>query len=256
MAEVQTDLHRLPANHQELRGSLMNGYNFTEHVRHSLAFARDEAAALNHAYVGTEHVLLGLLRVEGVGTTVIYNCNVDLAVLREDVIARTKRGADGRIGPDLPYTSRAKKCLELAMSEARELDHNYVGTEHLLLGLLREEKGIGAQSLLAAGVTLDAARAEMKRILGDGDGGMKHVQFRKPMGFTAHPEVWHSLPEPFGTIMADAYVRAKARGGDTATIADVLEAIIFSSTAVSAAFTSREIEIDALIADVRANTSE
>jgi ATP-dependent Clp protease ATP-binding subunit ClpA len=253
VAQVQADLRRLPANQQELRGSLMNGYNFTEHVRQSLVLAREEAAALNHEYVGTEHVLLGLLRVDGVGTTVLRNCNADLDVLRENVIQRTKPGVSRQIGPDLPYTSRAKKCLEFAMSEARELNHSYVGTEHLLLGLLREEKGIGGQSLLAAGVTLDAARAETKRIVGDGRGALEHVQLR---GFTVRPEFWRSLPEPFGSIMADANVRAKARGESAPTIADMLEAIIFSSTTVSTAFTSREIEIEALIADVRANTKE
>src|SRR6266571_4715334 len=95
-------------------GGEMNGYNFTDRVRKVLQMAREEAARLHHEYVGTEHILLGLIR-EG-----------------EAVAA----------GPDLPYTSRAKKVLELAMSEARELNHSYVGTEHLLLGLLREEKGI------------------------------------------------------------------------------------------------------------------
>lgn len=231
----------------------MNGYNFTIHVRQSLALAREEAAALDNAYVGTEHILLGLLGTEGVGTTVIENCNADLEVLRSDVIRGVKRGANLGVGPDLPYTSRAKKCLELAMSEARELEHTYVGTEHLLLGLLREEKGIAAQTLVAAGVTIEAARAEMLRILGHDTGGIERIKPKKPMGMSVRPEFWHSLPEPFGSILAAAYVQAKARGDQTATHADMLEAIIRSSPVVSAAFTSREIEIDALIADIRSH---
>lgn len=147
----------------------MNGYNFTGHVRASLAHARDEAAQLHNEYIGTEHVLLGLLRVDGGALIVLEKLGVDLDVLRDDLIIRVKRGTNPSHGPDLPYTSRAKKVLELAMFEARDFNHSFVGTEHLLLGLLREEKGLGAQALLAAGVTLDRAREETLRIVGEGD---------------------------------------------------------------------------------------
>src|SRR6058998_3481967 len=122
----------------------MNGYNFTERVRKVLAMAREEAAA-----------------------TVLQNLSVELDDIQQKIEETVKKGKAGQTtGPDLPYTSRAKKVLELAMSEARELNHSYVGTEHLLLGLLREEKGIAAQVLTDAGVNLDAARAETLRILG------------------------------------------------------------------------------------------
>jgi ATP-dependent Clp protease ATP-binding subunit ClpA len=146
-----------------------NGYNFTERVRRVLALAREESANLRHEYVGTEHILLGLIREgEGVGATVLQNLNVDLDDLRFGIEQIVKRGDRWRTtGPDLPYTSRAKKVLELSMSEARKLNHAYVGTEHLLLGLIAEQKGIAAKILADWGVTLDTAAAETVRILGD-----------------------------------------------------------------------------------------
>src|SRR5688572_25152850 len=146
----------------------MNGYNFTDRVRKVLQMAREEAARLHHEYVGTEHILLGLIREgEGVAAAVLTNLNVDLEDIQQKIEETVKKGkAAAAAGPDLPYTSRAKKVLELAMTEARELNHSYVGTEHLLLGLLREEKGIAAQVLTDAGVNLEQARAETLRLLG------------------------------------------------------------------------------------------
>src|SRR6478752_1575844 len=146
----------------------MNGYNFTERVRKVLAMAREEAARLHHEYVGTEHILLGLIREgEGVAAAVLQNLSVDLDEIQQKIEETVKKGkAAAATGPDLPYTSRAKKVLELAMGEARDLSHGYVGTEHLLLGLLREEKGIAAQVLTDAGVNLEAARVETLRLLG------------------------------------------------------------------------------------------
>ena len=146
----------------------MNGYNFTDRVRKVLQMAREEAARLHHEYVGTEHILLGLIREgEGVAAAVLQNLNVDLEEIQQKIEETVKKGkAAAATGPGLPYTSRAKKVLELAMTEARELNHSYVGTEHLLLGLLREEKGIAAQVLTDAGVNLEQSRAETLRLLG------------------------------------------------------------------------------------------
>src|SRR2546425_5845588 len=146
----------------------MNGYNFTERVRKVLPRAGEEAPRLPHACAGTEHILLGLIREgEGAAAAVLTNLNVDLEEIKKKSEETVKKGkAAAAAGPDLPYTSRAKKVLELAMSEARELNHSYVGTEHLLLGLLREEKGIAAQVLTDAGVNLEQARAETLRLLG------------------------------------------------------------------------------------------
>jgi ATP-dependent Clp protease ATP-binding subunit ClpC len=149
-------------------------YNFTDRVRKVLAMAREEAIRLQHDYVGTEHVLLGLIREgEGVAAAVLTNLNVDLDAIHEGVEESVRKGKATIALGELPYTSRAKKVLEYAMAEAREMNHSYVGTEHLLLGLLREEKGIAAQVLNSLGVTLEDARTETLRILGSdvGSGG-------------------------------------------------------------------------------------
>jgi ATP-dependent Clp protease ATP-binding subunit ClpC len=142
-------------------------YNFTDRVRKVLAMAREEAIRLQHDYVGTEHILLGLIREgEGVAAAVLTNLSVDLDQIHERVEESVRKGKATIALGELPYTSRAKKVLEFAMAEARELNHSYVGTEHLLLGLLREEKGIAAQVLNSLGVTLEEARADTLKVLG------------------------------------------------------------------------------------------
>ena len=142
-------------------------YNFTDRVRKVLAMAREEAIRLQHDYVGTEHLLLGLIREgEGVAAVVLQNLNVDLEQISERVEESVREGKATIALGELPYTSRAKKVLEFAMTEARDFSHSYVGTEHLLLGLLREEKGIAAQVLNSLGAMLDEARAETIKVLG------------------------------------------------------------------------------------------
>jgi ATP-dependent Clp protease ATP-binding subunit ClpC len=142
-------------------------YNFTDRVRKVLAMAREEAIRLQHDYVGTEHILLGLIREgEGVAAAVLNNLAVDLEQVQEKVEESVRRGKATIALGELPYTSRAKKVLEFAMAEARELNHSYVGTEHLLLGLLREEKGIAAEVLGQLGVSLEDARRETLKLLG------------------------------------------------------------------------------------------
>ncbi len=142
-------------------------YNFTERVRKVLSMARQEAIRLQHDYVGTEHILLGLIREgEGVAAHVLGNLNVDLDQVHERVDESVRRGKATIALGELPYTNPAKHVLEFAMAEARELSHSYVGTEHLLLGLLRESKGIAAQVLNSLGVTIDEARTETQKVLG------------------------------------------------------------------------------------------
>jgi ATP-dependent Clp protease ATP-binding subunit ClpC len=144
----------------------MNGYNFTERVRRVLMLARGQALHLGHEYVGTEHILLGIC-AEGKGTAaaVLHSLQVDLEGVVTSVHQVVRPGTTPTDRVDLPYTSRAKKVLELAMSEARELSHTYVGTEHLLLGLIREEKGIAAQVLQQHGATAAVVRPEVIRLL-------------------------------------------------------------------------------------------
>jgi len=142
-------------------------YNFTDRVRTVLSMAREEAIRLQHDYVGTEHILLGLIKEgDGVAAAVLTKLNVDLEQIHERVEEAVRKGKATIALGELPYTSRAKKVLEFAMAEARELNHSYVGTEHLLLGLLREEKGIAAQVLNSLGVTLEETRAETLKVLG------------------------------------------------------------------------------------------
>ncbi|MGH7587303.1 MAG: Clp protease N-terminal domain-containing protein, partial [Gemmatimonadota bacterium] len=141
--------------------------NFTDRVRKVLSMAREEATRLHHDYVGTEHILLGLIREgEGVAAAILTNLNVDLDELRERIEERVDVGKSDMTADEVPYTTRAKKVLEFSVAEARSLKHSYVGTEHLLLGLLREEKGIAAQVLEDVGVTIEMARNETIRLLG------------------------------------------------------------------------------------------
>lgn len=146
----------------------MQGYNFTERVRKVLALSREEAVARHHEHVGTEHLLLAVIREgQGVGAAVLQNLDVDLDALKERLDRSIKAGdSASATGPDLPYTSRAKKVLELSMSSARDFEHSYVGTEHLLLGLIREQRGVAAQALSDSGVTFDNASQELLRLLG------------------------------------------------------------------------------------------
>ncbi|HTA74503.1 MAG TPA: Clp protease N-terminal domain-containing protein [Gemmatimonadaceae bacterium] len=149
----------------------MDGYGFTEGVRHTLARARHEAAGLGHTHVGCEHVLLGLLHtIDGVAAAALKKCQVDPSTVEREVLRRVERGAAPTGDPDLPYTSRAKKVIELSMAAARDLGHQYVGQEHILLGLIREGQSIAAQSLAALGVTLDGTVSEIRRLLGEATG--------------------------------------------------------------------------------------
>jgi ATP-dependent Clp protease ATP-binding subunit ClpC len=142
-------------------------YNFTDRVREVLSDAREEARQLRHDYIGTEHILLSLTRAkEGVAAAVLEKLNADPEAIREQVADKVRPGRDGNRTGDLPYTSRTKKVLEFALAESREMGHPHIGTEHLLVGLLREEKGVAAQVLNEAGVTLEAARTQIILLIG------------------------------------------------------------------------------------------
>jgi ATP-dependent Clp protease ATP-binding subunit ClpC len=138
---------------------------FTDRARKVLTLAQDEAQRFNHNYIGTEHLLLGLVREgEGVAARVLENMNVELPKVRtavEFIIGRGDRPVVGEVG----LTPRAKRVIELAIDEARRLGHNYIGTEHLLLGLVREGEGIAAGVLESLGVNLDKVRHEVIRVL-------------------------------------------------------------------------------------------
>jgi ATP-dependent Clp protease ATP-binding subunit ClpC len=140
---------------------------FTQRVRKVLALSREEAGRLQHNYIGTEHILLGLLREgEGVAAAVLKQMDFDLDTLRMKVEEVVEMGGNTLTVGDLPYTSKSKRVLELSIEEARAMNHTYVGTEHLLLGLLREESGLAAQILKQQGATLEDVRKEILKLLG------------------------------------------------------------------------------------------
>ncbi|MHC4075859.1 MAG: ATP-dependent Clp protease ATP-binding subunit [Planctomycetota bacterium] len=142
---------------------------FTDRARKVMALANQEAQRFNHEYIGTEHILLGLVKEgSGVGATVLKNLDVDIKKLRLEVEKLVKSGPDMVTMGKLPQTPRAKKVIEFAIEEARSLNHNYVGTEHILLGLLRESEGIAAQVLMSLGLKLEDIRQEVLNLLGAG----------------------------------------------------------------------------------------
>jgi ATP-dependent Clp protease ATP-binding subunit ClpC len=142
---------------------------FTDRARKVMALANQEAQRFNHEYIGTEHILLGLVKEgSGVGATVLKNLDVDIKKLRLEIEKLVKSGPDMVTMGKLPQTPRAKKVIEYAIEEARSLNHNYVGTEHILLGLLRESEGIAAQVMMSLGLKLEEIRQEVLNLLGAG----------------------------------------------------------------------------------------
>jgi len=142
---------------------------FTDRARKVMALANQEAQRFNHEYIGTEHILLGLVKeASGVGANVLKNLDVDIKKLRLEIEKLVKSGPDMVTMGKLPQTPRAKKVIEYAIEEARALNHNYVGTEHILLGLLRETEGIAAQVLMNIGLKLEDVRQEVLNLLGAG----------------------------------------------------------------------------------------
>ncbi len=140
---------------------------FTDRAKKVMSFARQEAMKFNHEYIGTEHILLGLVQEgSGVAANVLKNMTVDLEKIRHEVEKIVKTGPSMVTMGQLPFTPRAKKVLELSLEEASQLSHNYIGTEHLLLGLIRENEGIAAQVLMNLGVKLEEVREEVLEFLG------------------------------------------------------------------------------------------
>src|ERR1700757_4127908 len=141
--------------------------SFTDRARKVMQFANQEAQRFNHEYIGTEHILLGLVKEgSGVAANVLKNLDIDLRKIRLEVEKIVQSGPDMVTMGKLPQTPRAKKVIEYSIEEARNLNHNYVGTEHLLLGLLREQEGVAAQVLMNLGLKLEDVREEVLNLLG------------------------------------------------------------------------------------------
>jgi ATP-dependent Clp protease ATP-binding subunit ClpC len=162
---------------------------FTDRARKVMALANQEAQRFNHEYIGTEHILLGLVKEgSGVGANVLKNLDVDIKKLRLEIEKHVKSGPDMVTMGKLPQTPRAKKVIEYAIEEARSLNHNYVGTEHILLGLLRETEGIAAQVLVAIGLKLEDVRQEVLNLLGAGVED-NASSYPPPMGMKMNPNM-------------------------------------------------------------------
>ena len=148
----------------------------TDRARKVMALANQEAQRFNHEYIGTEHILLGLVKEgSGVGANVLKHLEIDLRKVRLEVEKLVKSGPEMVTMGKLPQTPRAKKVIEYAIEEARSLNHNYVGTEHLLLGLLREQDGVAAQVLMNLGLKLEDVREEVLNLLGAGVGQIEEI---------------------------------------------------------------------------------
>lgn len=156
---------------------------FTDRARKVMQLANQEAQRFNHEYIGTEHILLGLVKEgSGVAANVLKNLEVDLRKIRLEVEKIVQSGPDMVTMGKLPQTPRAKKVIEYAMEEARNLNHNYVGTEHLLLGLIREQEGVAAQVLMNLGLKLEDVREEVLNLLGHGMEGAEGTSERGGAG--------------------------------------------------------------------------
>ena len=154
---------------------------FTERARKVIVFAKEEARRFNHDYIGTEHLLLGLIREgEGVAAAVLQKLGVDLESIRIEVEKLVQPGPQTQVVGDIPFTPRSKKALELAAEEARALGHNYIGTEHLLLGLVKEGEGMAYRVLLNLGLDLGKLRNEVMELLGSGIPGFNQQQQGEP----------------------------------------------------------------------------
>jgi len=140
---------------------------FTERARKVLLLAREEAKGFNHDYIGTEHILLGLIKEgQGVASAVLQNLGLSLERIRLEIEKKVASGSDIEVMGEIEFTPRAKRVIELAMEEARRFGHNYIGTEHLLLGLLLEEEGVAANVLNSLGVSLSKIQKEIMQLLG------------------------------------------------------------------------------------------
>ncbi|MBN2217386.1 MAG: ATP-dependent Clp protease ATP-binding subunit [Pirellulales bacterium] len=179
---------------------------FTDRARKVMQLANQEAQRFNHEYIGTEHILLGLIKEgSGVAANVLKNLDVDLRKIRLEVEKLVQSGPDMVTMGKLPQTPRAKKVIEYSMEEARNLNHNYVGTEHILLGLLREQEGVAAQVLMNLALKLEDVREEVLNLLGHGEpeGGGRGGMGGGPTGETQRGKSKTPALDSFGRDLTE-----------------------------------------------------
>ncbi|MEI7527329.1 MAG: ATP-dependent Clp protease ATP-binding subunit [Elusimicrobiota bacterium] len=163
------------------------GTRFTDRAQRVILIAQEEAKRLNHDYVGTEHILLGLIALsEGVASQVFQNLGIDLRKVRAEIEKIVGTGDNMMLLGEIPFTPRAKKVLEYAVEEAQHMGHSYIGTEHILLGLIREEEGVAARVLENLGLKLETVREEVLSILGEMEQKDSPKDPPQPKGHTAH----------------------------------------------------------------------
>ena len=155
---------------------------FTDRARRVVVLAQEEARMLNHHYIGTEHLLLGLLHeAEGVAAKALESLGISLEGVRLEIEQIIGLGAEAPSG-HIPFTPRAKKVLELSLREAQEIGHNYIGTEHILLGLIREGEGVAAQVLVRLGADLNRVRQQVIQLLHGYQGKEEPEEFHQEVG--------------------------------------------------------------------------
>ena len=212
---------------------------FTERAKKVLTLAQEEAERSHHSYIGTEHLVLGLIREDkGLAAIVLRNFGIDLATVRariESVLGRNERIIIQQIVP----TSRVKKVIEISFEEAQRMGHNYVGTEHLLLGLLIEGEGIAAHVLIDLGVTEARARAEIQRFLHEGVA----EPTQRTAGSTAGPP---PMQPELQQLMRRAQQAAADGGSSAFALEHVLESIV--STPAGTEILARLLDLRRLLA--------
>ena len=209
---------------------------FTDRARRVVVLAQEEARILDHNYIGTEHILLGLIHEgEGVAATALESLGISLEAVRSQVVELIGHGQAAPTG-HIPFTPRAKKVLELSLREALQLGHNYIGTEHILLGLIREGEGVAAQVLIKLGADLEGVRGRVVALLGEDiespAGGQQYVG-----GFT----------EGARAVLGLASESARGLGHQAIEPADLLLALIAGDNAqVNELLASWGVDLDAV----------
>jgi Clp amino terminal domain, pathogenicity island component/TIR domain/UvrB/uvrC motif len=207
---------------------------FTDRARRVVALAQEEARMLNHNYIGTEHILLGLIHEgEGVGAKALESLGIALEGVRQQVEEIVGQGQHRHSG-HIPFTPRAKRVLELSLREALQLSHNYIGTEHILLGLIREGKGVAAQVLVKVGIDLGRARQQVLQLLAGGQ--------QTPAG--GQPSTWEGELSPVHRDKAAAIGSGRhAIATTTSTAETTSETVVGLETAVAELRAQKEAAI-------------
>lgn len=195
-------------------------YNFTDATRKALAYAREESLRLGHPYVGTEHILLGLVRTRGPIDDIMRALALDRDRIRARVDESVRPGSERLDMGEMPYTSRAKKVLEFAMAEARDMRDGYVGVEHLFIGVLREEKGIAAQVLFSLGTGLKQARTALLHLR---SASTPQAEFRIEIDDTADVSIYEQIVARVQEAVATGEAVPGARLPPVRRLADQLD---------------------------------